>query len=137
MGAGTPPKEEDRRYSRRRAVRCPLTFRILHDARRLELMRLSGPAEAEIRDLGPEGIGVATEQIIVDGLHIGRVTDQHPAPRVFIQCELPGGHWLRAVCRTVWCEQVAGQRLYQVGLRFCEVGAADRAALDGLLLPSR
>lgn len=134
--AKTTRVAEERRYARRKAVKLPATFRILHEGSTLEDMRLSDVAGGEIRDLGPHGVGMHTAQIIVDGVHIARLSPAHAAPRVFLQCLLPGDKTVRAVGRAVRCEQLTGTpRTFQVGLRLIEISPADRAALQAFIAP--
>lgn len=134
----------DRRYSNRRAVNIPATFRILREGQDLTEMRLSAPIQARIRDLGLHGLALETSQDPVDGLRLDKIVEWKIKARIFVQWQMPGGGHLpdggliTVVAETAWCEPIfrASANLMHVGLRFREFSIEAREAIKAFLQTS-
>ena len=121
----------DRRIVNRKPAKLPVRFRVVRESTG---MRVSDLVDGVIRDISKDGIAVETPEIVVDGLHISY--DEHPATknRVYLQFELPSKRSIKAVGETVWYERVSSaEPWFVVGVRFVEITAQDRAAIDEFL----
>jgi PilZ domain len=126
---------KERRYSNRRAVNIPATFRILREGQDLTEMRLSAPIQGRIRDLGLHGLALETTQEPVDGLRLDKIVEWNIKARIFVQWQMPDGGLITVVAETAWCEPIfrASAHLMHVGLRFREFSIEAREAIKTFL----
>lgn len=127
---------QERRYSNRRAVNIPATYRILREGQDLAEMRLSAPTQARIRDLGLHGLAMETSQEPVDGIRLDRIVEWKIKARIFVQWQMPdSGVQINVVAETAWCEPIhrASAQLMHVGLRFREFSIEAREAIKAFL----
>jgi c-di-GMP-binding flagellar brake protein YcgR len=122
---------DNRRVSERRTAKIPVRFRVVQEG---SDMRVSEPVDGLLRDISRQGVALETPCIVVDGLHISY--NQHPTQRnrVYLQWELPSKQAMKAVGETVWYERIStAEARFVVGLRFVEISAEDRRALEEFL----